>query len=70
MEISSATLAAREQMLNRATVGQDILQRTLEKAEEAKQVQQQDKPQEVRLEVRLEVTPTPVSDSPVQPLVL
>ena len=48
MEISATTLAAREQMLNRANVGQDILQRSLEKAEEAKQVQQQDKPQEVR----------------------
>ena len=48
MEISSTTLAAREQMLNRANVGQDILQKTLEKAEEAKQVQQQDKPEEVR----------------------
>jgi hypothetical protein len=48
MEISSATLAAREQMLNRATVGQDMLQKTLEKSEEAKQLQQQDKPQDVR----------------------
>ncbi len=48
MEISATTLAAREQMLNKASVGQDILQRTLEKNDEAKQVQQQDKPQDVR----------------------
>jgi len=48
MEISSATLANRELSLNRANVGQDILQKTLEKAEETKQVQQADKPEEVR----------------------
>lgn len=48
MEISSATLANREIAMNRANVGQDILQRSLEKSEEAKQAQQQDKPQEVR----------------------
>ena len=48
MEISSATLANRELSLNRANVGQDILQKTLEKSEETKQAQQADKPQEVR----------------------
>ncbi len=48
MEISSATLANRELTLNKANVGGDILQRTLEKAEETKQVQQADKPEEVR----------------------
>ena len=48
MEISSATLYNREQSLNRANVGQDILQRTLEKQEEVRQVQQADKPEEVR----------------------
>ena len=48
MEISSATLFNREQSLNRANVGQDILQKTLEKAEETKQVQQADKPEAVR----------------------
>ena len=48
MEISSTTLANREQSLNRANVGQDILQRTLEKSEETQQLQQADKPQEVR----------------------
>lgn len=48
MEISSATLYNREQTLNKANVGQDILQRTLEKTEEAKQLRQADKPQEVR----------------------
>ena len=48
MEISSATLFNREQTLNKANVGQDILQKTLDKAEETKQVQQANKPEEVR----------------------
>ncbi len=48
MEISATTLANRELSLNRANVGQDILQRTLEKSDEAKQLQEADKPVEVR----------------------
>lgn len=37
MEINMNSLAARETALNRAAAGQDVLNRTLEKAEEGEQ---------------------------------
>jgi len=48
MEISSATLAAREAAINRANVGRDILQRTQEEKEEAVKTQREEIPAEVR----------------------
>ena len=48
MEISSATLAAREAAINRANVGRDILQRTQEEKEEAVKTQREEVPAEVR----------------------
>lgn len=48
MEISSATLAAREAALNKANVGRDILQRTQEENEEAVKTQREEIPAEVR----------------------
>lgn len=48
MEIGATTLAAREQFFGRSAAGQDIVQKSFEKAEAIKQVQEQDKPQEVR----------------------
>ncbi|MBU0945158.1 MAG: hypothetical protein KJ804_11175 [Proteobacteria bacterium] len=37
MEISASSMAAREMTLNKANVEQDILQKTLEKAEQSQQ---------------------------------
>ena len=48
MEISSATLAAREAALNKANVGKDLLQRTQEEQDEAVETQQREIPAEVR----------------------
>lgn len=48
MEASSLTLANRELSLNKANVGQDMLQKNVEKSEEIKQLQADDKPTEVR----------------------
>jgi hypothetical protein len=48
MEISSATLAAREAALNRANIGRDLLQRTQEERDEATKTQQEEIPAEVR----------------------
>lgn len=48
MEISSATLAAREAAINKANVGRDILQRTQEEEEEAVKTQREEIPVEVR----------------------
>ena len=48
MEISTATLAAREAALNKANVGRDILQRTQEEQEEAVKTQREEIPAEVR----------------------
>ncbi len=48
MEISSATLAAREAAINKANVGRDILQRTQEEKEEAVKTQREEIPAEVR----------------------
>ena len=48
MEISSATLAAREAALNRTNIGRDLLQRTQEEREEAAKTQQEEIPAEVR----------------------
>jgi hypothetical protein len=48
MEISSATLAAREAAINKANVGRDILQRTQEEEEEAVKTQREEIPAEVR----------------------
>ena len=48
MEISTATLAAREAALNKANVGRDILQRTQEEQEAAVKTQREEIPVEVR----------------------
>ncbi len=48
MEISSATLAAREAAVNKANVGKDLLQRTQEEQDEAVETQQREIPAEVR----------------------
>ncbi len=48
MEISSATLAAREAAVNKSNIGRDILQRTQEEKEEAAQTQREEQPAEVR----------------------
>ena len=48
MEISSATLAAREAALNRTNIGRDLLQRTQEERDEAAKTQQEEIPAEVR----------------------
>ena len=48
MEISSATLAAREAALNRTNIGRDLLQRTQEEREAAAKTQQEEIPAEVR----------------------
>ena len=48
MEISSATLAAREAAVNKANIGRDILQRTQEEKEEAARAQREEQPAEVR----------------------
>ncbi len=48
MEISSATLAARETAVNKANVGRDFLQKMQEEKEEAAQTQREEIPAEVR----------------------
>ena len=48
MEISSATLAAREAALNRTNIGRDLVQRTQEERDEAAKTQQEEIPAEVR----------------------
>ena len=48
MEISSATLAAREAALNRANIGRDLVQITQEERDEVAKTQQEEIPAEVR----------------------
>ena len=48
MEISSATLAAREAAVNKSNIGRDILQKMQEEKEEAARTQQEEQPAEVR----------------------
>ena len=44
MDINSSNAYARETALNRASTGQDILSRTLEKKEESEQIREPDEP--------------------------
>lgn len=48
MEISANALATREIAINKSQIGQDILAKTLQKAEETKQAQNAQKPQQVQ----------------------
>ncbi len=48
MEISSATLAARETAVNKSNVGRDFLQKMQEEKEEAARTQREETPAEVR----------------------